>query len=56
MIPFRLDMNDMYAKDISRKVRSNLIAMKNTGLFASNTEPYGYMKDQNDKHKLLTDR
>ena len=55
LMPFRLGMNDMYAKDISKKVRSNLIAMKNAGLFASSTAPYGYMKDPNDKHKLLPD-
>ena len=55
LMPFRLGMNDMYAKDISKKVRSHLITMKKDGLFASSTPPYGYIKDPKDKHKLIPD-
>lgn len=55
LMPFRLGMNDMYAKDISKKVRTNLIAMKTAGLFACSSAPYGYMKNPNDKHQLVPD-
>lgn len=53
MMPFKLSMNDMYAKDISKKVRSNLLQMKRDGKFCGSTAPYGYMRDPNDKHKLI---
>ena len=55
MMPFKLSMNDMYAKDISKKVRSNLLQMKKDGKFCGSTAPYGYMRDPNDKHKLVPD-
>ena len=55
MMPFRLSMNDMYAKDISKKVRSNLLQMKKDGKFCGSAPSYGYMRDPEDKHKLLPD-
>lgn len=55
MMPFKLSMNDMYAKDISKKVRANLIAMKKDGKYCGSVAPYGYMKDPEDKHKLIID-
>ena len=42
MMPFKLSMNDMYAKDISKKVRSNLLQMKKDGKFCGSSAPYGY--------------
>jgi len=53
MMPFKLSMNDMYAKDISKKVRSSLIAKKKEGLFLGSTPCYGYMKDPQNKHILI---
>lgn len=53
MMPFKLSMNDMYAKDISKKVRSSLIAKKKEGLFLGSTACYGYMKSPKDKHTLI---
>ena len=55
MMPFKLSMNDMYAKDISKKVRSNLLSMKKDGKFCGSTPAYGYMRDKNDKHILVPD-
>lgn len=55
LMPFRLGMNDMYAKDISKKVRSALIAKKNAGQYCGSTPPYGYLKSKHDKHKLIPD-
>ena len=55
MMPFKLSMNDMYAKDISKKVRSNLLQMKKDGKFCGSTPSYGYMRNHEDKHKLVPD-
>ena len=55
MMPFKLSMNDMYAKDISKKVRSNLLQMKKDGKFCGSFAPYGYMRDPNNKHQLIPD-
>ena len=55
MMPFKLSMNDMYAKDISKKVRSNLLQMKKDGKFCGSSAPYGYMRDPNNKHQLIPD-
>ena len=48
--------NDMYAKDISKKARSSLIAKKQNGEFVGKLAPYGYIKDPKDKHKFLIDK
>ena len=53
MMPFKLSMNDMYAKDISKKVRSNLLQMKKDGKFCGSAPSYGYMRDPNNKHQLI---
>ena len=45
----------MYAKDISKKVRSALIVKKHNGEFVGKLAPYGYIKDPKDKHHFLVD-
>ena len=55
LMPFRLSMNDMYAKDISKKVRTHLMQMKKDGKFCGSKPSYGYMRDPNNKHKLIPD-
>ena len=55
MMPFKLSMNDMYAKDISKKVRSNLLQMKKDGKFCGSSAPYGYIRNPNNKHQLIPD-
>ena len=52
MIPFKLSMNDMYAKDISKKVRASLYTKMRNHEYCGSTAPYGYEKDKNDKHIL----
>jgi DNA invertase Pin-like site-specific DNA recombinase len=51
--PFVNILNEMYAKDIAKKVRSAVRAKKLKGEFASSHAPYGYQKDPQDKHKLI---
>ena len=55
MMPFKLSMNDMYAKDISKKVRSHLLTMKKEGKFCGSVPPYGYMRSPNNKYQLIID-
>lgn len=51
--PFKNILNDMYAKDISVKVRSSLHAKARKGEFLAPYAPYGYMKSPEDKHILI---
>ena len=52
MAPFKSVVNDMYVKDISRKIRSSVEERKKKGNFLGVTAPYGYMKDPENKFKL----
>lgn len=51
--PFKAIMNDFYAKDISKKVRSSLKAKMKEGKFVGGRTPFGYDKDPNDKNHLV---
>lgn len=51
--PFKNILNDMYAKDISVKIRSSLHAKARKGEFLAPYAPYGYLKSQEDKHVLI---
>ena len=53
MAPFKGVINDMYVRDISKKIRSSLIERKKAGNFLGVTAPYGYKKDPNNKFHLL---
>lgn len=48
--------NDMYAIDISKKVRRSLIVKKQNGEFVGKLASYGYIKNPKDKHKFLIDK
>ncbi|MCX4364426.1 MAG: recombinase family protein [Bacilli bacterium] len=51
--PFKAIMNDMYAKDISKKVKTSLHSRMKEGLYVSGRCPFGYRKDPNDKNHLI---
>ena len=53
--PFRSILNEMYAKDISKKIRIVFQQKKEDGQFLSTSAPLGYKKDPNDKHHLIID-
>ena len=55
MAPFKGVINDMYVRDISKKIRSSLIERKKAGNFFGVTAPYGYQKDPNNKFHLIID-
>lgn len=49
-------MNDVYAYDISKKVRSTLRNKKLNGEFIGKSAPFGYLKNPKDKHKFIVDK
>jgi len=51
--PFKNILNDMYAKDISVKVRSALYAKAKRGEYLGSCDPYGYIRDPDNKHHLV---
>lgn len=51
--PFKSIINDMYVKDISKKIRSSLTERRKAGNFLGVTAPYGYQKDPNNKYHLI---
>lgn len=53
--PFRNILNEMYAADISMKVKSAVHARFKAGKYRSSNAPYGYRKDPADHNKLLVD-
>lgn len=55
-IPFKNLINEAYAKDISKKVRSALRIRKQKGDFIGVVAPYGYIKNPYDKHKIIVDK
>ena len=53
--PFRAIMNDMYAKDISKKIKSVKHAKQEKGLFIGWKPPYGYKSHPDTTNKLVID-
>ena len=51
--PFKAIMNDMYAKDISKKIKSSLRAKQKEGKFVGSRAPFGYDKDPSNKNHLV---
>ena len=51
--PFKAIMNDYYAKDISKKIKSSLRAKQKEGKWVGSRCPYGYDKDINNKNHLV---
>lgn len=55
MSPFKAVINDMYAKDISKKIRTVMDTKRINGQFIGAFAPYGYVKDEHNKNMLLVD-
>ena len=53
--PFRNIINEMYAKDTSRKIKSALRTRKLQGKYMATTPPFGYRKDEGDHNHLVID-
>ena len=53
--PFRNIMNEWYARDTSKKIKSVFKAKGNSGKHVASTCPYGYLKDENDGNHWIVD-
>lgn len=53
--PFKSILNDMYSKDLSKKIRTALTTMQKEGKWVGGCTPFGYKVDPNDKNHLVPD-
>ena len=53
--PFKNILNEMYSKDISKKVHSSYLLKAQKGQFTGCLALFGYRKDPEDKNHLLID-
>ena len=55
VIPFSNIVNDMYAKDVSRKIRSSIETLMKSGEFLppSGSIPYGYLRDEKNNTYII---
>ncbi len=53
--PFKNILNEMYARDTSKKIRSAFQARMQEGAFIGAFPPYGYQRDPADRHHLVAD-
>ena len=53
--PFKSIINDMYAKDISKKIRTVMDTKRINGKFIGAFAPFGYVKSKEDKNMLVVD-
>ena len=53
--PFKAIMNDFYAKDISKKIKTSLKAKMKDGKYVGGRAPFGYTKDKDNKNQLIVD-
>ena len=55
IIPFKAVLNDMYLKDISRKIKSSRHELMRKGYYMGSTVPYGYKRSVTDSRILEID-
>lgn len=55
LLPFLNLVNDAFCRDISIKVRSQLEIKRKKGDFIGSFATYGYLKDPDDRHRLIID-
>lgn len=55
IVPFKNVLNERYAKESSIKLMANFKVMQKEGLFCSSIAPYGYLRSEEDKHRLVID-
>ena len=53
--PFKNILNDMYSRDISKKVLAGRMARSRQGKFCGGRPPFGLMRDPQDKGHLILD-
>lgn len=55
IMPFKNILNEMYAKDTSKKVKSEIQSRMREGTYIGSKAPFGYLKDPNNKRRLIID-
>lgn len=55
ILPFKNLINDTYCKDISVKIRSSLEIKRKNGEYVGAFCPYGYRRDERNRHQLVVD-
>ena len=53
IVPLKNLINEVYSKDISKKIDAALSVKQRSGEFIGAWAPYGYRKDPDDKHHLI---
>jgi len=53
--PFKAILNDMYAKDLSKKIRTALRTMQMDGKWVGGIPPFGYKVNEDNKNQLVVD-
>ena len=53
--PFKNILNEMYARDISKKITAAKHQQAKQGHFIGSSAPYGYSRDPDNKHHLIVD-
>ena len=53
--PFKNILNDMYSRDISKKVLAGITTRSRQGKFCGGQPPLGLMRDPEDKGHLILD-
>ena len=54
-VAFKELLYDFYSEDLSGKVKTVLKSRRQSGKFIAVLPPYGFIKDRNNKHKLVID-
>ena len=55
MLPFYFIFNEWHSQTTSEKIRAVFSKQAEQGKFRARQAPFGYIKDPNDKHKLIID-
>ena len=56
IMPFKNLINEAYCRDISVKIRSQLEIKRKNGQFLGSFAAFGYLKDEQNKNKLVVDQ
>lgn len=54
--PLMMAMHEMYARDISCKIKTSFRTKMENGEYIGSFAPYGYRKDENNRNHLVVDR
>ena len=55
IVPIKNIMNESYCRELSKKLRQQFRIQRENGEYVGSFVSYGYLKDPNNKHKLIID-